>query len=65
MAEAVDVFFASDMIFGKLGNSENLESIARPVIAPAGFEDFFYEFADMTDAGPPDPAEICRLALAR
>jgi hypothetical protein len=28
------------------------------VISPAGFERFFREFADMTDAGPPDFAEL-------
>jgi len=32
------------------------------VITPAGFERFFREFADMTDAGPPDFAEIAELA---
>lgn len=32
------------------------------VITPAGFENFFREFADMTDAGPPDPAAIPELA---
>ena len=26
------------------------------VISPAGFEDFFREFVDRTDLGPPDPA---------
>jgi quercetin dioxygenase-like cupin family protein len=32
------------------------------VIAPGGFEGFFREFADMTDAGPPDFAEVAELA---
>ncbi len=32
------------------------------VITPAGFERFFHEFADMTDAGPPDFADIAALA---
>ena len=32
------------------------------VIAPAGFEGFFREFADMSDAGPVDFAEVAKLA---
>lgn len=32
------------------------------VISPAGFERFFHEFADLTDAGPPDPAAIAAIA---
>lgn len=32
------------------------------VISPAGFEQFFSEFADMTDAGPPQPAAVGELA---
>jgi quercetin dioxygenase-like cupin family protein len=32
------------------------------VITPSGFERFFREFVEMTDAGPPDPAEIARLS---
>jgi quercetin dioxygenase-like cupin family protein len=32
------------------------------VITPAGFERFFHEFADMTDAGPPDFADVAALA---
>jgi quercetin dioxygenase-like cupin family protein len=32
------------------------------VITPSGFEGFFREFVEMTDAGPPDPAEIARLS---
>jgi hypothetical protein len=32
------------------------------VITPAGFEHFFHEFADMTDAGPPDYADVAALA---
>ncbi len=32
------------------------------VISPAGFEDFFREFVDMTAAGAPDPAAIVELA---
>lgn len=32
------------------------------VISPAGFEEFFREMADMTDAGPPDLAAIAELA---
>jgi quercetin dioxygenase-like cupin family protein len=32
------------------------------VITPAGFERFFHEFADMTDAGPPAFADIVELA---
>jgi Uncharacterized conserved protein, contains double-stranded beta-helix domain len=32
------------------------------VITPAGFERFFHEFADMTDAGPPDFADVAELA---
>jgi quercetin dioxygenase-like cupin family protein len=32
------------------------------VITPSGFEGFFREFVDMTDGGPPDPAEIARLS---
>jgi len=32
------------------------------VITPAGFERFFREFADMTDAGRPDRAAIAELA---
>lgn len=32
------------------------------IIAPAGFEDFFREFVDMTDAGPPDPERAAALA---
>jgi quercetin dioxygenase-like cupin family protein len=32
------------------------------VITPAGFERFFHEFADMTDAGRPDLADIAVLA---
>jgi quercetin dioxygenase-like cupin family protein len=32
------------------------------VITPAGFERFFQEFADMTDAGPPDFAEVAAIA---
>jgi quercetin dioxygenase-like cupin family protein len=40
---------------------------ARParmieVISPAGFEDFFREFVDMTDVGRPDPEAIATLA---
>src|SRR6478752_10412627 len=30
------------------------------IISPSGFEGFFREFVDMTDAGPPDPTEIAR-----
>lgn len=32
------------------------------VISPAGFEDFFRELVDMTDAGPPDPDRIAQVA---
>jgi hypothetical protein len=32
------------------------------VISPAGFEDFFREFVDMTDAGPADPSRIAALS---
>lgn len=32
------------------------------VISPAGFEDFFHEFVDMTNAGPPDPTALVSLA---
>ena len=32
------------------------------IITPAGFERFFREFADMTDAGRPDRAAIAELA---
>jgi hypothetical protein len=32
------------------------------VISPAGFENFFRAFCDITDAGPPDPAAIGELA---
>ena len=32
------------------------------VISPAGFENFFREFADLTDAGRPDPAAIAEIA---
>jgi quercetin dioxygenase-like cupin family protein len=32
------------------------------VISPAGFENFFREFVDMSDAGPPDPTAIGDLA---
>jgi quercetin dioxygenase-like cupin family protein len=32
------------------------------IIAPAGFEDFFREFVDMTDAGLPDPDRAAALA---
>ena len=32
------------------------------VISPAGFEEFFREFADMTDAGAPSPDAIAELA---
>lgn len=32
------------------------------VIAPAGFERFFRELADMTAVGAPDPADIAALA---
>ena len=32
------------------------------VITPAGFERFFHEFADMTDGGPPDFADVAELA---
>ncbi len=32
------------------------------VISPAGFENFFREFVDMSDAGRPDPAVIASLA---
>jgi hypothetical protein len=32
------------------------------VISPAGFEEFFREFVDMSDAGQPDPAAIAELA---
>jgi quercetin dioxygenase-like cupin family protein len=32
------------------------------VISPAGFEDFFRDFVDMTDAGPPEGAAIAELA---
>jgi len=32
------------------------------IISPAGFERFFHEFADMTDAGPIDPARVAELA---
>jgi quercetin dioxygenase-like cupin family protein len=31
------------------------------VITPAGFERFFHEFADMTDAGPPDFTAVAEL----
>jgi quercetin dioxygenase-like cupin family protein len=33
------------------------------IITPAGFEGFFREFADLTDAGPPDPAAIMAIAV--
>ena len=32
------------------------------IIAPPGFEEFFREFVDMTDAGVPDPGAIAELA---
>jgi quercetin dioxygenase-like cupin family protein len=32
------------------------------VISPAGFEDFFRQFVDMTDAGPADPSRIAALS---
>ena len=32
------------------------------IIAPPGFEEFFREFVDMTDAGAPDPETIAELA---
>jgi quercetin dioxygenase-like cupin family protein len=32
------------------------------IIAPPGFEEFFREFVDMTDAGAPDPGRIAELA---
>ena len=32
------------------------------VISPAGFEDFFRELVDMTDAGAPDPDRIAQVA---
>ena len=32
------------------------------VISPAGFEEFFREFVDMTDLGPADPTGIASLA---
>ena len=32
------------------------------VISPVGFEQFFREFVDMTDAGAPDPEAIAELA---
>lgn len=32
------------------------------VISPAGFEEFFREFVDMSDAGRPDPTAIAELA---
>lgn len=32
------------------------------VISPAGFENFFREFADMNESGPVDLAEVARLA---
>jgi hypothetical protein len=32
------------------------------IIAPAGFEGFFREFADMTDAEAPDMAAVAELA---
>jgi quercetin dioxygenase-like cupin family protein len=33
------------------------------VITPSGFEGFFRDFVDMTDAGPPDPARIAELSV--
>ena len=32
------------------------------IISPAGFERFFRDFVDMSDAGPVDPAVVARLA---
>jgi quercetin dioxygenase-like cupin family protein len=32
------------------------------IISPAGFEDFFREFADMTEVGPPERERIVELA---
>ena len=32
------------------------------IIAPAGFEGFFRGYADLNDAGPPDPAAVANLA---
>ncbi len=32
------------------------------IITPAGFEHFFRELVEMTNVGPPDPAELGRLA---
>ena len=32
------------------------------VISPAGFEDFFRDFADLTDKGAPTPAAITEIA---
>ena len=32
------------------------------VISPAGFEDFFRDFADLTDKGAPTPAAIAEIA---
>jgi quercetin dioxygenase-like cupin family protein len=32
------------------------------IISPSGFERFFREFVELTDAGPPDPARIMEIA---
>ena len=32
------------------------------IISPAGFEEFFRDVVDLTDAGPPDPAALMPLA---
>jgi quercetin dioxygenase-like cupin family protein len=42
-------------------NAGRVKARMIEIIAPAGFEDFFREMVDMTDAGPPDPAALAAL----
>jgi quercetin dioxygenase-like cupin family protein len=43
-------------------NAGSTQARMIEIVAPAGFERFFHEFADMTDAGQPDFADIAALA---
>lgn len=43
-------------------NAGSIPARMIEIITPSGFEGFFHEFVEMTDAGPPDPDEIGRLS---
>jgi hypothetical protein len=42
-------------------NAGSIPARMIEVISPAGFENFFREFVDMTDLGPPDMGAIAEL----